>query len=366
MYRGESLHELIAIGTPELRKQRRTEYVGAHVVVEVLGNYLTTRQQVWLSEKRRLEQFQSFEKETCEHAQAIRHNHRTLDQHRLQRRRARRQQHDIAGRHHALRVTVDERYAIPHSHGVERGCKDPARLLARQRRYKLHIRPPLQQPCDGRGEIRAQSRDFPLPAARQQRNDLAIAREAKRFARGPRIEVHGDLIGERMPDEFGAHRVRLIELLLERQEAQDQVDGASDRAHAPLTPRPDLRTDVLHRAHAPRLQFRRKSQVELLGVDADINRRPLLQDMLDELAPNAKQARQMRQNFNQPHHRQTLGPLPRFTTRSDHLRTGDAREPGVRKARAQRLDQLRAKVVARGFPGDEDDQRARGSGLGAG
>ena len=63
----ESLHELTAIGTFQLRQQRRTQHLGAHLAVEIFGNQLPASEQIGLREERCLEQFQVLEKKTCEH-----------------------------------------------------------------------------------------------------------------------------------------------------------------------------------------------------------------------------------------------------------------------------------------------------------
>src|SRR5690606_8512320 len=64
--RGESLHQLIAIRTFELREHGGTEHVRAHIVVEVLRHDLTSREEIRLSEERSLEEFQALEQKTCQ------------------------------------------------------------------------------------------------------------------------------------------------------------------------------------------------------------------------------------------------------------------------------------------------------------
>ncbi len=180
-----------------------------------------------------------------------------------------------------------------------------------------------------------------MPTAGQQRDVRAVGVEPQRRARRVRIQVQRNLIGERMADEHGAHAVLVVEALLERQQAQHQIDRAADRPHAPLAPRPDLRADVLHGADPARLQARRDPQVELLGVDADVDVGPLRKHAREQVAANAQQARQMRQDLEQPHHGEIFGALPGLAARGNHARPCDAGEP---RAAARERAALRSGV----------------------
>ena len=106
--------------------------------------------------------------------------------------------------------------------GVERSCKRLACAFVGERSDELQSRALLLQPRDGRGEVWTQSRDFAVPTAGQQRDVDVVRVEAERGARLARIEVHRNLIGERMADELGVHAVLVVEALLERQQAQDR------------------------------------------------------------------------------------------------------------------------------------------------
>ena len=105
--------------------------------------------------------------------------------------------------------------------------------------------------------------------------------------------------------------------------------------------------------------FRRGAspQVEFLGVDADVHVGPLREHAREQLAADAQQARQVRQDLEQPHHGEIFGALPGLAAGGDHARPGDAGEPRARQARAQRFDQVRAELVAGGFAGDENDEQ---------
>ena len=137
---------------------------------------------------------------------------------------------------------------------------------------------------------------------------------------------------------------------------RDRLRARSSERAPP--PGPDLRADVLDGANAVRLQTWRDLQVELLRVDADVNIGPLRQHARKQLAANAQQPRQMRQDLEQPHDREIVGALPGFAAGRNHPRPGDALRTARRARGAQRFDQVCAEIVARGFAGDENDARA--------
>src|SRR5690606_34816284 len=83
------------------------------------------------------------------------------------------------------------------------------------------------------------------------------------------IEVRRNSIGKRVTDELCAHTVLVVELLLEREQAQNEIDCLADRANAPLPPRPDLGADVLHGGDSGRLDARREPSAELLRNDPE-------------------------------------------------------------------------------------------------
>ena len=179
----ESLHELLAIGTLQLRQHRGPEHVGAHLVVEILRHHLAAGEQVGLREERRLEEFQSLKQKTCQRSETISDHHRALDEHRFERRGAGRQQHDVARRHHLLRVAVDERQPIAHAGRLERGGEGPARAFVGQRSDEPQLGTLPVQPRGGRREVGTQPRDLALPAAGQQRDVRALAIEPERGSR---------------------------------------------------------------------------------------------------------------------------------------------------------------------------------------
>ena len=111
--------------------------------------------------------------------------------------------------------------------------------------------------------------------------------------------------------------------------------------------------------NAARLQPGRQPQVELLGIDADVHVWRIREQAIHQHPANPEQARQMRNDFEQPHHREALDPLPGLATFGDHPGTGNAGESCVRETLLQRVNELRTEVVAGGLAGDQDDERRR-------
>jgi len=90
------------------------------------------------------------------------------------------------------------------------------------------------------------------------------------------------------------------------------------------------------------------------AFDADVHVRLRGQNALEEITADAQQPRQVRDDLEQAHHGEIFGAIPGFAAGRQHARAGNACEPRVGHARAQRFDQMCAEVVARGFAGDED------------
>ena len=128
----------------------------------------------------------------------------------------------------------------------------------------------------------------------------AVGADAQLGARRGAIDVHRNLVGQRMSDEGRAHTVLAIEIRLERKQAQDEVDCFADGARPSLPPRPDLGTHVLHGAQSLLLETPRESQVEFLEVDADEHVRPPFEDPPLQLRAQPQQARRWRRTSVSP------------------------------------------------------------------
>jgi hypothetical protein len=111
----------------------------------------------------------------------------------------------------------------------------------------------------------------------------------------------------------------------------------------------------LHGRNPRGLDAWRRSQVEFLRVDTDVDRRTMLQYTLNQLTAHGKQPTQVRQDLEQAHHGQTFSMLPRLAARGDHARTGDTGKPRIGHARAKGFDELSAQIVARSFPCDQNE-----------
>jgi hypothetical protein len=162
-----------------------------------------------------------------------------------------------------------------------------------------------------------------------------------------------------MPDEFGVHRMRVVKRFLERQQAQDQIDGVADRTHPPLSPGPYLRTHVLNGRNATGLEAWRDPQIEFLRVDADVHRGSFGKHALDQVATDAQQSWQVRNDFEQPHDGEALCSFPRLTAGSNHSWAGDTGEACLWQSLPQCCDQLRAEVVPRRFSRHQNNEHRR-------
>jgi hypothetical protein len=189
-------------------------------------------------------------------------------------------------------------------------------------------------------------RHFAAPAARQQGDDLRRPVQSQGHTRGRPVDLQRDGIRQRMSHELGPHAMLIIETLFKGQQAQHQIHRFMNGARPALTPGPHLRTDVLHSRVPGSAQIVRQPQIEFGGVDADEHIGFGGEEALPDVRPQTQQARQIAQDFEQPHDGQGLRRFPDFASRVLHLRTGNPEELGVRSETAQGADQVRAQRVA--------------------
>ncbi len=76
-------------------------------------------------------------------------------------------------------------------------------------------------------------------------------------------------IGERMADEGCVHSTIAVELFLERKDHQRLVDIVAQQTDASLTPRPELRRNVIDRGDAALFHLPGNAPVEGRRVDDD-------------------------------------------------------------------------------------------------
>jgi hypothetical protein len=196
-------------------------------------------------------------------------------------------------------------------------------------------------------KILRQAGDFTATAARQQRDDLGVGGQIEQRARGGAVNLDRNGIGERVSHELRGHTLALVEPLLERQQAQHQIDRLVNAPYAALPPGPHLRTDVLHRRNPRRVEPRREPQVGVGRVDPDEHIGACGEEGPAQTRQQAEQARQLLEYLEESHHGERLGGLPDLAAGGAHLGTRDAEELHVRLDSPQRLHQSGPERVSR-------------------
>ena len=217
---------------------------------------------------------------------------------------------------------------------------------------------------DPRGRLSERCREphnLPDPAAGEQRDHGRERVETERAPCGLAIDREGNLIRERVADEHRRHAVLLVEVRLEGQQAQHEITGGADAAHAALPPGPDLGTYVLHGAHIDAFQTARQRQVELRGVDADEDIRRRGAETPPQLRPQPQQPWQMLQHLGESHDGELLGARPRFAALRDHLRSRHSKAVHAGGALAQRRYERRTELIAGMLARHDADAQRRSS-----
>src|SRR5690606_13026748 len=102
-------------------------------------------------------------------------------------------------------------------------------------------------------------------------------------------------------------------------------------------------------------------KVEVGGIDTDIQRGILLENIGDKVTTTAQQFRQARQHLADAHHRQAIHIKTGFETGRNHARPADTDKTQRRIACPELLDQAGAENVAGGFAGNNGNGVAGGS-----
>lgn len=130
-----------------------------------------------------------------------------------------------------------------------------------------------------------QTRDFPHSTSRQQGDECPLDRQPQCASRAIAIALERDLVGEWMSDI--AHRdTRLAQKgLLEREDAQHQIDSAPNRLDPTGTPGPDGRADQMYGADTTLAQAPLQPQVEVGRVDTDEDIGWVVAEMAQQASP---------------------------------------------------------------------------------
>ena len=137
------------------------------------------------------------------------------------------------------------------------------------RQDDARLRNPGDDALGGPDQVRQDRVHFVAPAAGQQRDERRVDGDTEAGAHvgpGPRRRHH---VEERMADPLDRHAGITIDALLEFEDHQDAVGDAAHRLHAPRTPGPELRADVVDDRHPELAQGAGEREVEVGKIDGD-------------------------------------------------------------------------------------------------
>ncbi len=197
-------------------------------------------------------------------------HHRALEKRRFQRRRSTGHQHRVGRLQAIVRAALDQRRDRRKARMAADQHLDPrSQRRISDRNHEPHRTQVARQAVGCREEHRAAEFDLRPAAARQHGDHRVAGCNAQALARSVRIGAQRDRLCQWMPHVGGRDAGARVETLLERKD-QQHVRGGPPNPLDPLTaPRPDRRTDVLHRGHAGRAHRLLQAQVEVRRVDPD-------------------------------------------------------------------------------------------------
>ena len=168
---------------------------------------------------------------------------------------------------------------------VHRALEHVARVARHRGADEMHVGTSWRKRCAASTNDR-HVLELGAPAARQQRHDQLPGRQAQRRARLEPVGLERDQVGERMADVGDRHPGLFVQGRLEREHHEDAVHRARDAVHAPAAPGPYLRAHVVDRRDAGVLQLALDAEVELRGIDADVDVRALGEQRLGQPPPD--------------------------------------------------------------------------------
>src|SRR5260364_298245 len=122
-----------------------------------------------------------------------------------------------------------------------------------------------------------------------------------------------------------------INLRFKWKNAQHQIRCAFDFMNARAAPRPDRRTDEMHRWNAGAAWSAFQAEIGIGRVDADENRRPRGAQSAFKSAAEPQDFRQMARGFDMTAHGQFLAWKTGLKSRRPHLRAANAKVAAVRR-----------------------------------
>jgi hypothetical protein len=217
----------------------------------------------------------------------------------------------------------------------------------------------VEPPAEGRRRLGHRGpvpRELRVAAARQQDEPPARLRRERRRPG----EALPHVVDERVSraDRVGAEGAE--QLGLEREEGDHAAGAPRDRLRAAAPPRPDLGRDVVDERHAEPAQAAGEETVEVREVDEDRRVRAAADRLGAETGERAAQRRRLSEDFGHADDRERLGGDDTVETRGLEARAAHAEGGQVRPRAAQRREQARRELVARGLAGgDQDVHRKR-------
>src|SRR5580700_5347037 len=140
-----------------------------------------------------------------------------------------------------------------------------------------------------------------------------------------------------MADERRIDSTIAVKLLFKGKNHQRLVDVVTNKAHAPLAPRPELRRDIVDDRDAALLHLPRDAPVERRRIDHDCEIRLALVSFGDQMLEQSIDLRQMAQDFSNADDRKIFRVDNRIAAGSAHPLATNAEKFKRRSWRGGRL-----------------------------
>src|SRR5580704_210024 len=144
-----------------------------------------------------------------------------------------------------------------------------------------------------------------------------------------------------MADKSSVYSTLSIELLFKRKNHQRLIDIVPQQAHAPLSPCPELRSNIIDNGNATLLHLPRHPPVKCRRVDHDGEVGPASVSFLDQMPVEAENLGQVAENFGDADHGEILSVDDCVAAGGAHSLSANAEELNLLIAAAQRFDELR-------------------------
>src|ERR1700733_7353614 len=152
-----------------------------------------------------------------------------------------------------------------------------------------------------------------------------------------------------MSNEGSVDSTVAIKLLLEGKNHQRFIDVISQQPQSSLPPRPELRSDVVHRGYASFFHFAGDPPVKGRRINDDGEVRLAFIGFLDQVVEQAVDLWQVAEDFRDADDRQIFGVGHRLASGGAHAVPAYPKKIQRMLAPAQSLNQLRAVHFPRGF-----------------